>query len=39
VRALGRISRILRHESVRDALNEAGSAEEFMELLVGAEVP
>lgn len=39
VRALGRMSRILRHESVRDALNAAGSAEEFMELLVGAEVP
>jgi mannitol/fructose-specific phosphotransferase system IIA component (Ntr-type) len=39
VRALGRISRILRHESVRDALNAAASAEEFMELLVGAEVP
>lgn len=39
VRALGRISRILRHESVRDALNSATSAEEFLELLVGAEVP
>lgn len=38
VRALGRISRILRHESVRDALNVAASAEEFLELLVGAEV-
>lgn len=39
VRALGRISRILRHESVRDALNAAVSREEFLELLVGAEVP
>ena len=39
VRALGRISRILRHESVRDGLNASSSAEEFMELLVGAEAP
>lgn len=39
VRALGRISRILRHESVRDDLNASTTAEEFLDLLVGAEVP
>ena len=39
VRALGRISRILRHEAVRDDLVHAGSAEGFMQRLVGAEVP
>jgi nitrogen PTS system EIIA component len=39
VRALGRISRILRHESVRDDLNHAASADVFLERLVGAEVP
>ena len=39
VRALGRISRILRHESVRDDLNRAASADTFLERLVGAEVP
>ncbi|HYW51959.1 MAG TPA: PTS sugar transporter subunit IIA [Gemmatimonadaceae bacterium] len=39
VRALGRISRILRHESIRDDLNAAATADEFMNVLVGAEVP
>lgn len=39
VRALGRISRILRHEAVRDDLNRATTADAFLERLVGAEVP
>lgn len=39
VRALGRISRILRHEAVRDDLNRATSADAFLDRLVGAEVP
>ncbi len=39
VRALGRISRILRHEAVRDQLNRATSAEAFLDRLVGAETP
>lgn len=39
VRALGRISRILRHESVREDLSHAPNAESFLERLVGAEVP
>ncbi len=39
VRALGRISRILRHEAVRDELNRANSADAFLDRLVGAEVP
>ncbi|MCC7052282.1 MAG: PTS sugar transporter subunit IIA [Gemmatimonadaceae bacterium] len=39
VRALGRISRMLRNEAVRDDLARAGSAEAFMQRLVGAEVP
>lgn len=37
VRALGRISRILRHEAVRDELNRAVTAEAFLDRLVGAE--
>ena len=39
VRALGRISRILRHESVREDLSHAPNAESFLKRLVGAEVP
>jgi nitrogen PTS system EIIA component len=39
VRALGRISRVLRHESVRDDLSHAPDAESFLQRLVGAEVP
>lgn len=39
VRALGRISRILRHESVREDLSHALNAESFLQRLVGAEVP
>lgn len=38
VRALGRISRILRHESVRNDLNAATTPAAFMDFLVGAEV-
>ena len=38
VRALGRISRILRHESVRNDLNAATTPTAFMDFLVGAEV-
>lgn len=38
VRALGRISRILREESMRDNLNRSTSADEFYQLLIGAEV-
>ena len=38
VRALGRISRILRHESVRADLVDATSAEGFLQRLDGAEV-
>jgi nitrogen PTS system EIIA component len=37
VRALGRISRILRHEAVRDQLNQATTPEAFLDHLVGAE--
>ena len=37
VRALGRISRILRNESVREDLAHATSSESFMQRLVGAE--
>jgi nitrogen PTS system EIIA component len=37
VRALGRISRILRHENVRADLMESTSAEGFLNRLVGAE--
>jgi nitrogen PTS system EIIA component len=39
VRALGRISRILRHESVRLELSRATNAESFLQRLIGAEVP
>lgn len=39
VRALGRISRVLRHEAVRDRLSLAASADVFLECLVDAEVP
>ncbi len=39
VRALGRISRILRHESVREDLSHALNTESFLQRLVGAEVP
>jgi mannitol/fructose-specific phosphotransferase system IIA component (Ntr-type) len=39
VRALGRISRILRHEAVRDDLSHASSADSFLQRLIGAEVP
>lgn len=38
VRALGRISRILRNESVRDDLASAVTADGFLQRLVGAEV-
>ena len=38
VRALGRISRILRNESVREDLAHATSVDAFMQRLVGAEV-
>jgi nitrogen PTS system EIIA component len=38
VRALGRISRILRHESVREDLSHAANAESFLQRLLGAEV-
>ena len=38
VRALGRISRIVRHEAVRDELSQATNAEEFLQRLEGAEV-
>lgn len=38
VRALGRISRILREESMRDNLNRSKSADEFYQLLIEAEV-
>lgn len=37
VRALGRISRIVRHESVRDELTRATSADAFVDHLVSAE--
>lgn len=37
VRALGRISRILRNESVREDLSHASSAAAFMQRLAGAE--
>ncbi len=37
VRALGRISRILRNEAVREDLAHATSSESFMQRLVGAE--
>ena len=39
VRALGRISRVLRHESVREDLSRATNAESFLQRLIGAEVP
>ena len=39
VRALGRISRILRHENVREDLSRASSADVFLQRLIGAEVP
>ena len=39
VRALGRISRVLRHESVREDLSHATNAESFLQRLIGAEVP
>lgn len=39
VRALGRISRMLRNEAVREDLVRAASAEAFMQRLAGAEVP
>ena len=39
VRALGRISRILRHEAVRAELSHAATAEAFLQRLIGAEVP
>ncbi|MDZ7630413.1 MAG: PTS sugar transporter subunit IIA [Gemmatimonadaceae bacterium] len=39
VRALGRISRILRHEDVRGDLNQAPSPDLFLARLIGAEVP
>ena len=39
VRALGRISRALRHESVREDLSHATNAESFLQRLIGAEVP
>lgn len=39
VRALGRISRILRHEAVRDELSRATNAESFLQRLIGAEIP
>jgi len=38
VRALGRISRILRHESVRHELNRTSTPTDFLDRLVGAEV-
>jgi mannitol/fructose-specific phosphotransferase system IIA component (Ntr-type) len=38
VRALGRISRILRNEAVRDDLAHATSAESFVQRLEGVEV-
>ncbi len=38
VRALGRISRILRHEAVRDDLMHCSTADEFVQRLLGAEV-
>lgn len=38
VRALGRISRIVRHESVRDELSHSTNAEGFLQRLAGAEV-
>lgn len=38
VRALGRISRLLRHEVVRDQLTRAATADAFLEHLVDAEV-
>lgn len=37
VKALGRISRLLRHESVRTTLQQAASAHQFLERLAGAE--
>lgn len=39
VRALGRISRMLRNEAVREDLVRAATAEAFMQRLAGAEVP
>ena len=39
VRALSRISRILRHEAVREELSHASNAETFLQRLVGAGVP
>ncbi len=38
VRALGRISRILRHEAVREDLMHCSTADEFVQRLLGAEV-
>lgn len=38
VRALGRISRIVRHEAMRDELSHATNAEGFLQRLAGAEV-
>ncbi len=38
VRALGRISRIVRHEAVRDELSHATNADGFLQRLAGAEV-
>jgi nitrogen PTS system EIIA component len=37
VRALGRISRVVRHESVRDRLTQAETSADFLQRLVGAE--
>jgi PTS system nitrogen regulatory IIA component len=37
VKALGRISRLLRHESVRTALQQAETPQRFLERLAGAE--
>jgi nitrogen PTS system EIIA component len=37
VRALGRISRVVRHETVRGALAAAETREDFLQRLIGAE--
>lgn len=37
VRALGRISRIVRHEAVRDELTQATNPDNFLQRLIGAE--
>jgi nitrogen PTS system EIIA component len=37
VRALGRISRIVRHESIRGELTSAATREDFLQRLMGAE--